>query len=97
MCCFAFKSKKLSFTLVDFIQRKVKDKIMGVIQVRIKVVNEDNVPVFDATKRLNAVKKDLKISIPFNQLKKGGYQILIEATDLFTKKKANVLNPVKVK
>lgn len=60
-------------------------------------MDKDNNLLYDQTKKLTTIKKEMSISIPFNKLKEGEYKILIDATDLFTSKNTKLLSPVKLR
>ncbi len=76
-----FKNRLLSFMIGDY---KMDESKQGKVEVHIKVVDEKNQPVFNQTKALLLQKKSNNISIRFNALTKGKYQILVELKDLLT-------------
>jgi hypothetical protein len=96
---FSFKRKLLSFTLKNYMMRKIEKqpKPVGQLKVRIRIIDADNKPFFDKGRILTAVKEETKISIPFNTIKRGNYNFLIDVIDMFTGKEDNFVENVKVR
>ncbi len=97
---FSFKGKTLVFTVRDFLMRKIEnqDKPVGRIKVRIRLIDAGGNSFFDSAKILTAGKAEMKISIPaFANVKKGDYNFLIDAQDMFTGKEDNFHQDVMVK
>jgi len=97
---FSFKDKTLSFSVVDFLMKKLENAPapVGQIRVRIRLMDEEGNAVFDQSKVLTAQKKDFVISLPtFKEIKKGEYSFLIDVRDMFTGKEDNYHHNVTVK
>jgi hypothetical protein len=97
---FSFKNKVLAFTVKDFLMRKIEGQsaAIGRINVRIRLVDENNNTLFNQAKIFDAKKDEMKISIPaFQKIEKGNYNFLIDAQDMFTGKEANFHENVAVK
>lgn len=90
---FSFESNILVFTIDGYLMKEpaVEKPKIGKLQVRIRLTDKDNKPLFDESKVLAAQKSEMKISLPtFKRIKKGEYNFLIDALDLVTGKKANI-------
>jgi hypothetical protein len=97
---FSFKRKVLAFCVKDFLMRKIQGQSqpVGRIKVRIRLTDADGNSFFDSAKVLTAKKTEMKISIPaFSKIKKGEYNFLIDALDMFTGKQDNFHQNVTVK
>jgi hypothetical protein len=95
---FSFKNKILAFTVADFMMRKIEGKNVGHLKIRIRLTDNNNKSLFDSAKTLEAQKNEMKISLPvFKSIKKGEYNILIDAQDLMTGKEDNFFQDIIVK
>jgi hypothetical protein len=97
---FSFKRKVLAFAVKDFLMRKIEgqSKPVGRIKVRIRLTDANGNSLFDSAKILTARKAEMKISIPaFAKIKKGDYNFLIDALDMFTGKEDNFHQNIAVK
>jgi hypothetical protein len=98
---FSFDRKILAFAVTDFLMRKKKEQDkqpVGMLKIRIRLVNRDNVSLFDQEKVLTAQKDQMKISLgAFKKIKRGEYDFLIDAVDMFTGKQDNFHRKVKVR
>jgi hypothetical protein len=95
---FSFKRKILAFTVSEFLMRKMEGKNIGRMKVRIRLTNANNKKLFDSSKLLTAQKNVMTISLPvFKNIKKGEYNFLIDAVDIFTGKEANFHQNIIVK
>jgi hypothetical protein len=77
----ACKDKTLSFSVYDFSQTKIKNEITGMLQIRIRIKNSENQTLFDQKKALQAPKKTFSLSLNFNFLVAGKYDILVDVLD----------------
>jgi hypothetical protein len=91
-----FKDKKLNFKMVEYSQKKIEKTDVGFLRVSIKIKNNEGELVFDDSKQIQAESTITSISIPFNQLTKGAYSIVINAVDLFTGRQATTTQLVNV-
>ncbi|MCP5051876.1 MAG: hypothetical protein GY940_32210 [bacterium] len=83
----SFKKKILVFTVSDFLMREVEGKTIGQLQIRIRVTDKVNKPLYDKSQILTAQKKELKLSIPtFKTIIKGEYNFIVDAKDMMTGK-----------
>ncbi len=77
-----FKKGKLTFSMADFFMDKGKG---GALSVRIRINEENGKSVFDQKKTIKATQKTINISLNFNSLKNGPYDVIVDVTDIFTK------------
>jgi VWFA-related protein len=95
---FSFKGKILAFTVFDFLVREANEKKNGRINVRIRLINNNSKVLFDQARNLTARDDEIKISLNlFRKIKKGEYDFVIDAIDLFSGKQTNFLRNVIVK
>ncbi|MCP4147372.1 MAG: hypothetical protein GY757_06440 [bacterium] len=95
---FSFKRKTLSFTIKEFLMKAADTGKMGMLNVRIRVLDEKSNPLFDQSKQLKAHKNEMKITLDtFKAFKKGEYNFLIDVRDLFTGKTKDFHKTVRVK
>ncbi len=98
---FSFDRKILAFAVTDYLMKKIKEQDkepVGVMKIRIRLVNRDNISLFDQEKVLTAQKNEMKISLgAFKNIGKGEYNFLIDAVDMFTGKEDNFHQKVKVR
>lgn len=83
-----FKRKILSFKISDFSIRQIKQQKSGQLKVRIFVTEQGEKVAYDRTNILQAKKEKTKISINFENLKRGKYQFSLFVTDLLTGNKS---------
>ena len=77
----SFREGKLSFVISDFSMAKVKNEATGILSVRIRVLAAGRQSVFDQTKALQAAKKKISLSLGFNSLTAGRYDIIVDVLD----------------
>jgi len=102
---FSFDRKILVFTVKDYLLKEFpetgdngKMTKAGLIKVRIRVKDENNHSLFDQGKKLTAQKDQMEISLgAFKSLKKGVYDFLIDAKDIFTGKEMNIYQKIKIR
>jgi hypothetical protein len=95
---FSFKDKILAFTVADFMMAKIEGKTAGRMKIRIRLTDSNNTSLFDQAKILTAHKTEMKISLPvFKKIKKGEYNILLDAQDMVTGKQDNFHKNLTVK
>lgn len=90
-----FKKKKLSFSMTGFVMKKKEGT--GAINVRIRINNKDGKSLFDKSKTLKTTNKKANLSLNFQWLKPGKYEILVDVKDLFTGKTGTDIIKTKVK
>ncbi len=73
--------KTIKFSLTNYGMNKIKEKLIGIADVKITIFDEDSKKVFDQAKTLDLFKKETHISLNFNWLKSGRYFIIIQAMD----------------
>jgi hypothetical protein len=94
---FSFDKKILAFKVTDYLVKPVKERTMGQMKVRIRLVEKD-IPLFDQEKTLTADKDEMRISLnTFQQIKKGEYDFFIYIEDQFTGKETNFHQRITVK
>jgi len=90
-----FEAKKLSFTIRDFSQAKVKGEAAGRLAVRVRVKNDREQTFFDQSKPLQTSKKTVSLSLSFAFLAGGKYDIIIDVLDQVSGKTCTgVIQPV---
>lgn len=98
---FSFDRKILAFAVTDYMMRNRKEEDtppVGIMKIRIRLINRDNISIFDQEKVLTAQKKEMKISLgAFKKITRGEYDFLIDAVDMFTGKEDNFHQKVKVR
>jgi hypothetical protein len=77
----SFKDKTLSLSISYFSQTRIEDETTGMVQIRIRVKNNGNQTFFDQTKALQAPKKTFSLSLDFNFLAAGKYDIIVDVLD----------------
>ncbi len=91
----SFADKKLTLALTRFAMRTVDGKSSGNLLIRIHVVSSSGQTVFDRSKKLEALKDPLSLSLGFDSLSSGRYDIVVEAQDLLNGKSCtDFLQPV---
>ncbi|MCP5051877.1 MAG: hypothetical protein GY940_32215 [bacterium] len=95
---FSFKGKILAFTISNFLMRKLEGKNIGQLQIRIRVTDKYNKPLYDKSQMLTAQKKETKLSIPtFKTIIKGEYNFIVDAKDMMTGKEDTFHKGISVK
>ncbi len=92
-----FLDKKLFFRMINFKQKKYKKIKAGKIQVNVIIKNDFGKILFDENKILNPEKKSTEMSIGFNWLKSGKYDLIIDVRDMLTNHKAFEYLKIEVK
>jgi VWFA-related protein len=77
----SFRDGKLSFAISDFSMAKVKNETAGLVSVRIRVLAAGERSVFDQTKALHADKSRIALSLSFQSLAAGRYDIIVDVLD----------------
>ncbi len=77
----SFKDRKLALTIVDYSLGKIHDETAGVLKVRIRIKNSEEQTLFDQTKALKAPQKTCSLSLSFNSLAPGKYDIIVDIAD----------------
>lgn len=93
---FFIKEGKLSFLISNFLLNNADDKLAGQVQIRIKITDISNNPLFDQSKIVSTPKSELRITIPLKMLKDGEYSFFIEAGDMLAKKKTTLAQKVQL-
>ncbi|MEN8155018.1 MAG: hypothetical protein ABFR75_13455 [Acidobacteriota bacterium] len=91
-----FKDKKLSFILEGFGVQKNKKGTFGQIDLNIKINNLQDVTIFNKSRKFVTSTLVSNIALEFKWLKKGRYEIVIEAKDTLTGKMASDFIQIKV-
>ncbi len=91
-----FKAKKLSFVIEGFGMRKNNKGTFGQIDLRIKINNLQDVSIFDKRRIFVTTTRVSNLALEFKWLKKGRYEIIVEAKDIITGKMASDFIQVKV-
>lgn len=84
----SFNEKQFSMAIGNFMRRKTGSGKTGKINVRISIKDEADKTVFNKSKLLIADKKTATISINFDWLKEGRYNVVVNVTDVLTGKTA---------
>ena len=85
----SFAEKKLYMEISNFLMQETGNGKKGKIAVRVRIkTREGNTSVFDKNRYLVPEKKITTITIGFEWLKKGEYNIIIDTTDMLTGKTA---------
>jgi hypothetical protein len=77
----AFRDRALSFVISGFSLARNEGGSAGLLAVRIRVQTASGASVFDQAKNLKADKKTLALSLPFNSLAGGKYDIIVDVLD----------------
>lgn len=81
-----FEGKKLSFIITDFLMKEGARGRSGSVNLRIRIKNTNKKVLYDKNKTLQTQKNIITISIPFDWLGKGKYDIIADVKDLMTGK-----------
>jgi len=77
----SFQEGELSFAIGDFSLAQTKGKTAGMLAVRIRVKNADGQSFFDQNKNLQTDKKRISLTLDFNFLAAGKYDIIVDVLD----------------
>jgi len=80
----SFSNRQLSFMVTGFRAGAESGGGEARIQLRIRVMDDRNVSLFDEQKTLLPNREKILISLPFQKLEKGKYFVLVDVMDLFT-------------
>ncbi|MCP4153583.1 MAG: hypothetical protein GY757_37995, partial [bacterium] len=95
---FSFKRKTLSFTIKEFLMKAADTGKIGMLNVKIRVLDEKSNPLFDQFRHFRAQKNEIKITLDtFKAFKKGEYNFFINVWDLYTGKTTDFHKTVRVK
>jgi len=97
---FSFNQNILAFTVSHYQMKEIdeKSKLQGRAIVRIRITDKNNKSLYDQQRALTAQKTEIKISLEaFKKIKRGKYNFLIDALDLFTGKETNVHKNIVIK
>jgi hypothetical protein len=90
-----FKKKKLSLIITDFLMKEGAKGRSGRVNLRIRIKNTNKKILYDKNKILQTQKDIITISIPFNWLEKGKYDVVADVKDLLTgKTEVRFIQPV---
>jgi len=81
-----FKEKKLTVVISDFLIKSGPEEKSGRIDVRVRIKDKQGRVLFDQTRNITANRGTFRITLNFDWLQKGTYNIAVEVTDLFTGK-----------
>jgi hypothetical protein len=74
----------IKFSLINYRRTYRKNKLTGIADVKITLFDENSNKVYEEANTLSLVKEETHISVPFNQLKRGSYFIIIQVVDKLT-------------
>lgn len=96
---FSFQGKVLIFTIKDYLMKETGSNPVGRMKVRIRLTDSDEaLMLYDQEKICTAKNNKMKVSLgAFKRIARGEYHFFIDATDLFTGKKANTHHNIVVK
>jgi hypothetical protein len=96
---FSFQGKVLAFTVKDYLMKETGNNAVGRMKVRIMLTDSTEVlKLYDQEKICTAQNNVMKVSLGvFKRIARGEYHFFIDATDLFTGKKANIHHNIVVK
>ncbi|MBE0665387.1 MAG: hypothetical protein IH584_06150, partial [Candidatus Aminicenantes bacterium] len=77
----SFQKKQLAFVIRDYSQAKLKGETSGLLMVRIRIKNDREQSLFDQSKSLKSAKKTFSLSLDFDFLAAGKYDIIIDVLD----------------
>ncbi len=92
-----FLDKKLFFKMINFKQAKQKKIKSGKIQVNVIIKDNAGKILFDEKKSVNPEKETTEMSIGFDWLTSGKYDLIIDVKDLLTNHKAFEYLKIEVK
>ena len=81
-----FADSKLSVSVTGFYMRTISKDQSGKMEIRIRINYIHGINLFDQRKTLAIKKPDITITLPFKNLKKGEYDIVVYVKDLLTNK-----------
>jgi len=81
-----FADKKLFVAVAGFSMRKVSQGQSGKMEIRVRINHLHGGNIFDQRKTLDIQKPEVAITLPFNDLKRGDYDIVVFVKDLLTNK-----------
>jgi hypothetical protein len=91
----SFKEKKLYIEISNFLLNGTDKGKKGKIGVRVRIKDNNDKMIFDKSKFLVPEKKITTITIDFNWLTKGNYNIIVDVSDMLTGKTAmEFLQPI---
>lgn len=84
----SFNEKKLSMAISNFLLQGTDKGSAGKISVHVRIKDEENKMVFDKSRFLVPEKKITTITIDFDWLEKGEYNVIVDVSDMLTGKTA---------
>jgi VWFA-related protein len=91
----SFQKKKLSFVIRDFSLARIKGETAGLLMVRIRIMNDREQSLFDQSKSLKSAKKTFSLSLDFDFLASGKYDIIVDVLDQVSGKNCSeVIQPL---
>ncbi len=84
---FKSENKLLKFTLINYKRTSLNKELIGLIQVKIKIFDENSKIAFSGEKTLRATKDKINISLKLNKLNSGNYFVILEAFDQISKER----------
>jgi VWFA-related protein len=82
----SFREKKLFFELTQFRMQSISGKSCGHLSVHVQVVSPLRQSVFDQSRRLEAQNDPVSLSLGYNFLLPGKYDVIVEVQDLLSGK-----------
>lgn len=83
---FKISKRILKFSLINYMRIKAKEKLTGIADIKITIIDENSNKVYDEQKTLELIKNDTHISLNFDWLKPGDYFIIIQVVDKISQK-----------
>jgi hypothetical protein len=84
-----FEKNALSFIIENYLQKEQNKINTGHIQVKIQIQDPHNQTCYDKVKIITTQKDSFSISIKFPWMKKGRYDIILQVTDMLSRKSAS--------
>ena len=85
-----FQQNALSFIVNNFQQKEQNKKNTGHVRIEIRIQNPRNETCYHKANTISTRKDSISISVDFPWMKKGRYDIILQATDMLSGKSASV-------
>jgi hypothetical protein len=91
----SFREKKLSLSAVNFSRTAIQGETVGRLLIRIRIKNAENQTLFDQAKELKVQRDSFSLTLSFDFLTAGKYDVIIDLRDQLTGKSCTeVLQPL---
>jgi hypothetical protein len=81
-----FENRILYFTIRDIVLREIQGKKSGLLNVQVRIKDEENRAIFEQSKNLTPDNTEIHIRISADWLKRGKYNLIIDVEDLYSQK-----------